>query len=175
MKKCQIIRWIKIFGESIFSMNRYFRWIELFGILINILRYTPINEIKGRIINAISPGNSPRAERFEDSEDFPMSPSFEMKVCPIKTGSKILSKFLGSDEPDRKSGRKQMMHYLKPIYLYNRGHILPWRHYVFTYYVIFFIFLTHSIWVSLLNFLKSFKIESETTQVHYNKKNIREH
>jgi len=41
--------------------------------------YTPINEIKGRIINAISPGNSPRAERFEDSEDFPMSPSFEMK------------------------------------------------------------------------------------------------
>ena len=51
-----------------------------------MIRYTPINEIKGRIINAISPGNSPRAERFEDSEDFPMSPSFEMKVFSCKTG-----------------------------------------------------------------------------------------
>ena len=30
--------------------------------------------------------------------------------------------------------------------------------------------MSHNIWVSLLNFLKSFKIESETTQVHYNKK-----
>lgn len=45
--------------------------------------YTPINEIKGRIINAISPGNSPRGERFDDN-DFPMSPSFLMKEAMDK-------------------------------------------------------------------------------------------
>jgi len=42
--------------------------------------YTPINEIKGRIINAISPGASPpREDEDANEEEMPMSPSFEVK------------------------------------------------------------------------------------------------
>lgn len=41
--------------------------------------YTPINNIKGRIINAISPSASPRSDGESNDEDCPMSPSFEMK------------------------------------------------------------------------------------------------
>jgi hypothetical protein len=48
--------------------------------------YTPINDIKGRIINAISPSASPRSrdETESEAEDCPMSPSFEMKISKFR-------------------------------------------------------------------------------------------
>ena len=108
-------------------------------------------------------------------------------VHPLKWRYRLIRRtrntnsFLGSDEPNRKSGREQMMmHYLKThLPKYNRGHILPWRHYVYSHITSHNDSYSSYFWLIIYEsdiLFNSFKI-SNPRQHKFTliKKNIREH
>ena len=105
-------RWIDTCGRSECSMNRYFRCSDkhLFQVHTNKWNQRANNKCN-QSRKFTSSWTIWRLGRFSNES------ILRNEGTALFTGHATRS-FLGSDEPNRKSGREQMMmHYLKPIYL----------------------------------------------------------